>query len=78
MDLVLTRGREGVQNPENLEDVTCTCPPAGLGSLFGQLWVSDDDDGAALLPAAAAAGVVVGGGALPIVEVHDCRRRGLE
>ena len=25
VDLVLTRGREGVQNPENLADVICTC-----------------------------------------------------
>ena len=27
MDLVLTRGREGVQNPENLADVICERPP---------------------------------------------------
>ena len=26
MNLVLTRGREGVQNPENLADVICACP----------------------------------------------------
>ena len=26
MDLVLTRGGEGVQNPGNLADVICTCP----------------------------------------------------
>ena len=27
MNLVLTRGREGVQNCKNLADVICTCPP---------------------------------------------------
>ena len=27
VDLVLTRGREGVQNPENLADVICERPP---------------------------------------------------
>ena len=26
VDLALTRGREGVQNPEILEDVICACP----------------------------------------------------
>ena len=26
MNLVLARGREGVQDPKNLVDVICTCP----------------------------------------------------
>ena len=26
VDLVLTKGRDGVQNPENLADVICVCP----------------------------------------------------
>ena len=28
VDLVLTRGREGVKNPENLADVICERPPS--------------------------------------------------
>ena len=30
VDLVLTRGGEGVQNPRNLADVICACPLVGL------------------------------------------------
>ena len=29
MNLVLTRGREEVENPENLAEVICACPLAG-------------------------------------------------
>ena len=44
MNLVLTRGREGVQNPEKLEDVICTCslmpnPPA----ISAHQWVAVDN-----------------------------------
>ena len=40
--MVLTRGREGVQKPENLADVICTCPPmryeyAAQGMIIGLL-----------------------------------------
>ena len=33
MDLVLTRGREGVQNLNNLADVICASPPTAIKSL---------------------------------------------
>ena len=33
MNLVLTRGREGVQNPKNLADVISTCPLTRLNFL---------------------------------------------
>ena len=32
MDLVLTRGREGVQNPKNLADVICERPLMGVAT----------------------------------------------
>ena len=32
VDLVLTRGREGVQNPENLADVICERPQSQVHS----------------------------------------------
>ena len=34
MNLVLTRGREGVQNSKNLEDVICTCPLLAADTAF--------------------------------------------
>ena len=34
VNLVLTRGREGVQNPENLADVICACPLASEKSVY--------------------------------------------
>ena len=36
MKLVLTRGREGVQISENLEDVICTCPLT-VRKMFGEI-----------------------------------------
>ena len=34
VDLALTRGREGVQNPENLADVICACPLSATEEYF--------------------------------------------
>ena len=39
MDLVLTRGREGVQNPKNLADVICTCPQTWSAAISDSLYV---------------------------------------
>ena len=38
MNLVLTRGREGVQNTKNLADVICACPLR----MFHTLWTEID------------------------------------
>ena len=41
MDLVLTRGREGVKNPENSADVICAYPlrlPSGEFQVLAECW----------------------------------------
>ena len=59
MILVLTRGREGVQNPENLADVICERPLSGGGTwsvscifwgrTIGELLRSGNEEGAECL-----------------------------
>ena len=44
MNLVLTRGREGVQNPEKLEDVICTCSlMPNPSAISAHQWVAVDN-----------------------------------
>ena len=55
MDLVLTRGREGVQDPKNLSDVICTF----IHSFYRSLLLSDFCTNPPLIPLSAV--VVIGG-----------------